>query len=503
MYNLFFGLASQLLTIILGIVVPRLILTSYGSEVNGLITTVTQIYTYIALLEAGVGITTVQALYKSIGRDNVADSNAILAATNRYYKKTGLVYLLAMALFSLLFPLCVETSLSMRTVTLIIIFNGLGSVINYLFHAKYLLLLQAEGKNYVQTIMNMVVNVLKNVAKIVLMANGTDVVFVQMIGMLVSLLQMIYVYIYIKKKYRWIDLSVEPNYGAISQSKNVLVHQISGLVFNNTDAIVLSVACGLKMVSVYSLYAMLIGMVGTALSTVTSSFIFSLGQTYHSDRVCYRKMFECYELYYMALVFSLYAITYIFLLPFIRLYTQDVYDINYLDMYLPVLFVLKHLLSCGRSACNQAINIAGHFKLTQNRAILESVINIVVSLIAVKYLGIYGVLLGTIAALLYRTNDMILYANRKILDRNPWITYRRWLLNLALFIVVTIGSKWIFSFIVLNSYAKIIFWAIICCIVIIPLFFVGVSILDKEVYRFAKSLIIPYFKSFREKNHSN
>lgn len=493
-YNLFLGLANQFLAILLGIIVPRLVLTSYGSEVNGLINTVTQIYTYIALLEAGIGTSTVQALYKTIGNDSRYDTNAVLAATNRYYKKTGLYYLLAIGLFSVLFPLVVETSIPTHTVALIIIFNGLGSVINYFFQAKYLLLLRAEGRNYIQSIMTMVINVLKNVAKIVLMACGADVVFVQMIGMGVSLLQMIYIYGYIRKHYRWIDLSVKPNFEAISQNKNVLVHQISGLIFNNTDTIILSTVCGLKAVSVYSLYAMLISMIVTVLSTITSSFLFSLGQTYHSDRKRYGKLFECYELYYMALVFSLYAITYIFLLPFIRLYTQGVTDINYLDPNLPVLFVFVHLLSSGRSACNQAITIAGHFKLTQNRAIIESAINLIVSIIAVQFLGIYGVLFGTIAALLYRTIDIILYANRKILNRKVWITCRRWLLNLVLFILVAVAGKWMLSFVSLDSYFSIIGWAVVACIVVIPLFFAVASLSDREVFATAMESLAPFLR---------
>lgn len=498
-YNLCLGLANQLLMIVLGIVLPRLVLTSYGSEVNGLINTVTQIYSYIALLEAGIGISTVQALYKSVGGGSKDDTNAILAATNYYYKRTGCFYLLAIAIFSAVFPLVVDTSIPRRTVALIIIFNGLGSVIGFFFQSKYLLLLQAEGKHYVQTIMNMVINVLKNVAKIVLMANGADVVVVQTIGVGVGLLQMLWIYTYIRKRYRWIDLSVVPDYASIAQSKNVLVHQISGLIFSNTDTIVLAVACSLKTVSVYSLYALLIGMIGTALSTVTSSVQFSMGQTFHLDKVRYRKLFECYETYYMALVFGLYSITYVFLLPFLKLYTQGVTDVEYLDPKLPFLFIFYHLLSSGRSACNQTINVAGHFKLTQNRAIAESAINIVVSLLCVWRFGIYGVLMGTIAALLYRTNDMILYANRKILGRNPWITYRRWLLNLALFVAVTVAGKWLFSFVALDSYFRIIGWAVVCCIVVIPLFFGAVSLCEREVFRFARQLLRPYWGKLREK----
>ena len=143
----------------------------------------------------------------------------------------------------------------------------------------------------------------------------------------------------------------------------------------------------------------------------------------------------------------------------------------------------------------QVINFAQHFKQTQWHAIVESAINIGVSLLAVYKFGIYGVLVGTIAALLFRTNAMIIYANKKILHRSPWKTYRRWLLNLALFIGITLLSKVVFAHIALDSYFSIIVWAAVCCVVIIPFFFVTVSIFDRETYRFAKELLTPYAKS--------
>ena len=62
---------------------------------------------------------------------------------------------------------------------------------------------------------------------------------------------------------------------------------------------------------------------------------------------------------------------------------------------------------------------------------MESVINIVISIIGVFLLGLYGVLLGTVAALLYRTNDVIIYTNRRILNRSAVKTYRFYFVNIA------------------------------------------------------------------------
>ena len=63
-------------------------------------------------------------------------------------------------------------------------------------------------------------------------------------------------------------------------------------------------------------------------------------------------------------------------------------------------------------------------------------INISVSVIAILKLGICGAIIGTIAALLYRGIMMIYYANRKVLIRSVFKTYRLWIINGAVFALV-------------------------------------------------------------------
>ena len=134
---------------------------------------------------------------------------------------------------------------------------------------------------------------------------------------------------------------------------------------------------------------------------------------------------------------------------------------------------------------------------------MESVINIVVSLACVFQFGIYGVLMGTIAALLYRTNDMIIYANKRVLGRSPWKTYRRWLVDLALFSAVTLLSKPIFAHIALDTYPRIILWAAISCLVVVPLFFGVSALFDRETYRYAKRLVVPHLRRLWHRDRSS
>jgi hypothetical protein len=63
-------------------------------------------------------------------------------------------------------------------------------------------------------------------------------------------------------------------------------------------------------------------------------------------------------------------------------------------------------------------------------------INIVVSVVAILVWGICGAILGTIVALLFRGTIMIYYANRKVLGRSVFRTYKLWLINGAVFALI-------------------------------------------------------------------
>lgn len=493
-YNIFFGMLSQIISIALGIIIPRLVLVSLGSESNGLLSSVNQALVYLSLLEAGIGTATLQALYKPVAEEDKSSINQIMAATNIYYKRVGLYYFIATLSLAIIYPIVVKSGLSYFTIFSVILLSGLSQVINFFFQGKYRILMQVEGKNYILTNLGTIINVFTSVSKIILLLLGCDIIILQLMYFIFSLLQMIYIMKYIKKNYKWLDLSVTPNYDAISQKNSVLIHQISGLVFQNTDVLILTVACGLKVVSVYSMYVMLFGMIGTTISTINSGVSFAMGQAYNTDKKKFNILYNAFETYNMSLTFSLYCVATIFIIPFLKLYTAGVTDINYFDKLLPYLFVATYLLSNGRSAAQRVIEYAGHFKLTQDRSIIESAINVVVSLVGVVKFGIYGVLLGTIAALLYRTNDMILYSSKRLLKRSPFKTYLKWGTNLVLYITFIIIFNKILLKITLDNYLILILSAGLVSIIVIFVFFVVGSLIDNESFKYCTSYMSKYLK---------
>ena len=126
LHNMCSSLLYNLSVILFGLLLPRLYLTSFGSELNGLDSTIKQIFSCLTLLEAGVGLASQQAYYLPVAVGDGKAINGIFSATHHYYRRTGIVYLLVTVVFALLYPLCINTVLSYGTVSLIVVFSGMS-----------------------------------------------------------------------------------------------------------------------------------------------------------------------------------------------------------------------------------------------------------------------------------------------------------------------------------------------------------------------------------------
>lgn len=486
--NLIYGFLSKIIALAFGLLVPRLILTTYGSEANGVTASVSQIFAYVALLEAGVGGATLQALYSPIGKGEKQDASAILAATHRYYKRTGYFYTFAVLILSVVYPLLIKSELDFLTIFGIVLFNGLGGAINFLFQGKYHLLLQADGKEYIKTNLTTIVYMLSNIFKIILAIVGCNIVLLQVVYFGLNVLQMLYITLYIRKHYGWLNLKEIPNYDAISQKNSVMVHQISSLVFGNTDSIILTFAKGLKLVSVYSIISSLITHISGLLNTFSGSILFNLGQNFHNNREKFNKIYDSFESVFYCLSAICVVMIYIFLNPFLSLYTAGITDISYVDKYLPLLFSISYWLTWVRIPSIYVINnCAGHFKLTQKQTIFESLINIVVSIVLVNFIGIYGVLIGTIIALLYRTNEMIIYSAKNILNRSIFESYKNIIIDTICIVVLSfLGHKLLPN---ISSYFILLCWITIYLFVIsVVVLFIN-CIFNKSIVKDIKLLL--------------
>ena len=437
-HNVIFGVFNQILIFAIGLIVPRFILTSYGSEINGLLTTLTQIFTYVGLLEAGIGNASLNALYKPLAESNFDEASYVFSATQKYFRKVTYVYFICVIIIAIVYPMCIECELNYVQLFFVILFQGLSGALTFFFIAAYKQILAADGRNYIVSNISLIIYVFTSAVKLILMSLGFNVVVLQAGYLFVHCTQIIIFIFVMRRKYPWLKKHNKPNMKVLSQRKAFLIHELSGTVFSSTDAFVLSTFCNLMLTSVYSIYNMVFLALNSLINSVNSGLHYILGQAYAKGKDEYIKIHDIYDSLYMTLVFSLFSVVYILICPFVRLYTEGITDIAYVDYLLPLLFVSIQLLSCGRATSARLISIAGHAKATQWRSLIEAGINLSLSIVLANMIGIYGVLLGTIIALLYRSNDIIIYANLKILKRSPWKTYSKILSNLMMFMLFVI-----------------------------------------------------------------
>lgn len=425
--NMVMSIAARIVTLVAGLLVQRKILIAYGSILNGLTSSITQVMSYMILLEAGLGTASIQALYGPLAAEDWPGISEIFTATGQEYRRITATFIVLLAGVSVTLPLAVSGEVEYATAGLLTFITGCSYVISYVLGGKYKAVLSADRKMYVLYNLDILSTVLSCLLRVLALDAGAGIVSIQCIHLLSIFIKNSGYYLYVRKKYPQINYGAPPNFQAISKRWNVLVHSIAGIVVNHTDIMMLTLFAGLKTVSLYSVYNLVFSQLSTLLQTTflqapQSTF----GKLYNGDKNQFNAYFGAYETLFLMLLHLICAVTIIMILPFVSVYTRNVSDIAYVDPCLAFLFTGILLLNQVRVPVIMMVNISGSFKETQRGAVLEAVINLMVSstLFFLTDLGIYGLLIGTVCSYLYRTTDIILYTYKHLVKRQMSILIR-------------------------------------------------------------------------------
>lgn len=96
--NIVTNLLLQVAIVIYGFIVPKVIITNFGSNINGLISSITQFLAYISLLESGFGPVVKALLYKPISKKNKEEITNILSTTEKFFKNIAKIFVIYMIL---------------------------------------------------------------------------------------------------------------------------------------------------------------------------------------------------------------------------------------------------------------------------------------------------------------------------------------------------------------------------------------------------------------------
>lgn len=405
----------QITTIICGFILPRLILKAFGSEVNGLVNSVTQFLGIISFLELGVGSVIQSSLYKPLADRDKDQISKVMVSGQKFFSKLAAILLVYVIVLMGIYPFIAKQDFgSVYTATMIGVIS-ISSFAQYYFGIVNRLLLTADQKGYISYNVQTITLVLNAVACFILINIGASIHIVKLTTSLIYVLRPLSLFLYVQKHYqinRKIKYDIEP----IRQKWNGVAQHISAVVLDGTDSVVLTVFAGLKAVSVYSVYYIVVSGVKQLLLSMTNGIQSLIGELWARQELeALRNFFGWVEWSLHTVTSLIFGITSVLIVPFVQVYTDGISDINYVQPLFAMLIVAANAGHCLRLPYNIMILAGGHYKQTQSNYIVAAVMNIVISIMAVNAWGLVGVAIETVAAMFYQTFWMAWYDSKNLI----------------------------------------------------------------------------------------
>lgn len=457
--NIISGFGGQFIAIILGIIVPRLFITSYGSDVNGLLSTITQIFTYMALLEAGIGQSARNLLFKPFQEKDKDGVSEIASIAKSYFRRFTLIYGIGVIAIALILPFVIKTNVDPITTALIVLFEGMSGVISFYFIETSSIIIGVDGKSYVNNTINLVNKIVGYVVKIVMAAFGLNIVLLQFVFFLVTVAKVFFYQLYFRKYYGWIKFEKTGKNVKLKDRNSYIITEICWTIFSSTDMIVLSTFVSTQLSSVYGIYNMVFANVSLLVNAIYTSINYLLGYSYHESIEKYSHMHDSFNSIFLGLMTVLMAVCYCLTIPFVTLYTHGVTDANYIYKSLPIMFCLIQLISWSRYVSGNITGIAGYAKQTSYISLVEALLNLSLSIFFVHKFGIVGVTLATVIALPVKVIWCTYVADEKVMKRSCWKSISIIGVNFLFFFGVVFLSK--FYQPTINSYGQLFIWGLI------------------------------------------
>lgn len=414
-FNTFTSLVYQLITIVSGLIVPKLILETYGSECNGIVSSANQFMGIVSFLTIGLTGAARLELYKSLACNDKVKTNAIVNLINKYMHKVAGVLAVYVFILAFVYPFATNTSLDKQVVILLILAVGVGKFLEYFLGIPYRILLQADQKNYIEYGWMILACIIYTILSVVMINGGSSLILVKLMSAAVTLAALMFIWIYAKDHYQLNRMKKMENIN-LPMRKDAAIHSITNIIHQNSDLVILTLFMDIKIISVYTVYYYIVGQIKKFIAAFTSGMESAFGNMWAKDeKEEFSDRFWIYEFLIFSLIIIIFTCVWNLLLPFIALYTGKVTDINYVLPALAVLITVTELIYCIREPLVTIIFAAGKYRETKNIAIAEAVVNVMASCMLVSAMGIYGVIVGTLSANLLRTFYYFWFSSKYII----------------------------------------------------------------------------------------
>jgi len=464
----------QIVNMLVGLFLPRLYLAVYGSEINGVISTVNSFTTYFSYLEAGLGLTLIHALFKPLVDNDTCELNNILSYSKKQYQKISYMYLALVIVLSIVFPsISLTNDMGQLEFASLVLVIGLYGALDFYSMAKYRVLLTADRKEYVISNAMILAQILRFVFVWLLLQFNLSVVLVKAIPILTLIIRSVVLKIYVQRKYPAVNFMLNSNVVISSASHrwDALLLQISISTSVSLPTIIVSQVLGFNEANVYAVYSLVISAIIAIVSALSSGVSPMMGASIARGEDI-SQTYDIYEYIVSFVLAFVFSITAAMILPFIELYTSVVDDINYIHPTYAILISIWGALYSYRIPITAVINAAGIYRDNRVNNAVNLTIQIALGVGATVLFGVPGLIVVMILAALHRNIGLGVVNSRKLLKNGVGKSLIR-----QLVISLLVVASWMLSSFVLKEVKyNVITWIGISCLVAIVAFIVCVII---------------------------
>ena len=430
---------GQILNSLLKFACRTVFIYTLGKEYLGISSLYTNVLTILSLSELGFSTAVTYSLYEPLAKGDRETVRSLMAFFRKVYRIVGLtVLLLGLCLMPFLPRLMTGVTDKVNIYHYYLIYLA-QPVISYLFFAYKAVMLSADQKGYISGTVSIFCNLALNLMKILVLVVWRSFFLYTAVAIVTQIAQNIIVSVLVDRRYPYLKKPAKP---LASERKKDLYHRvyatflqkISITVTNATDNLVISAFVGMVAVGLYNNYYLIISTVRSFLSGIFGAMTASLGNLFVTESK-ERSAFVFRSLNMGGnLLAAICSVCFLVLFqPFILLWAGEEYLLDRFTMWTIVLnfatIYLQSMVQIYRDATG--LTVVGKY-----RSVINAALNLIISVILVKPLGMAGVFLGSVIARLavnWWFDAWVLH--RKGFGCSPVGYYLRYLLSLALIVL--------------------------------------------------------------------
>ena len=262
---------SELVSIVCGLILPRLILTAFGSDYNGITSSVARFISLISVFNVGISTAARSMFYEPLAKGDRQEISRVVAITERSTRKIACALVAFATVLALSYSAVVDDTFDFSFTSSLILIMAVDAFSQYYIALPYEILLYADQKHGTVSFVNAGKTVLCTLCAIAIIGSGGTIHIVKFASVAVSMGASFFLRNAARKKYGIIKMPVGKNEILVGRRYSI-GQGISDYVNSNVDVVVLSIFSGLRQVSVYSVYSMVITATSNIIVNVISSF---------------------------------------------------------------------------------------------------------------------------------------------------------------------------------------------------------------------------------------